>query len=130
MILVLSLILNFTLLQCIREDDEHGTPSTQHYYLLPCFFLFDRCHKVMNVVLKKMGSAIYDSSVLLKSDKCSQHIKNCLNKVNAVTSVLLLMHKDAKLRQIMSLFKENIDNIVEPVISLQVGSTLMNKKNY
>jgi len=84
----------------------------------------------MNVVLKKMGSAIYDSSVLLKSDKCSQHIKNCLNKVNAVTSVLLLMHKDAKLRQIMSLFKENIDNIVEPVISLQVGSTLMNKKNY
>ncbi|KAK8466466.1 hypothetical protein PHAVU_008G104000 [Phaseolus vulgaris] len=117
--------------QCIPEDDEQGTPSaqlsTQHYYLLPCFFLFDRCHKVMNLVLKRMGSAIYDSSLLLKSDKCSQHIRNCLNKVNAVTSVLLLMHKEAKLQQIMSLFKENIDNIVEQVISLQSSGKISMK---
>ncbi|TKY65839.1 Testis-expressed sequence 10 protein [Spatholobus suberectus] len=110
--------------QCIPEDgDEQGTPSiqlsTRHYYLLPCFFLFDRCHKIMNLVLKRMGSAITESSLSAISDKCTQHTRNCLTRVNAVTSVLLLMHKDAKLQQIMSLFKEDIDNITQQVLSLQ-----------
>ncbi|XP_054819603.1 uncharacterized protein LOC129318695 isoform X2 [Prosopis cineraria] len=48
--------------QCIPEDDDKHTLSNQlstlHYYLLPCFFLFDRCHKLMNLVLKSMRSAI------------------------------------------------------------------------
>ncbi|RDY09389.1 hypothetical protein CR513_06240, partial [Mucuna pruriens] len=110
--------------QCIPEDgDEQGTPSIQlstwHYYLLPCFFLFDRCHKLMNLVLKRMGSAITESSLSSISDKGTQHTRNCLIRVNAVTSVLLLMHNDAKLQQIMSLFKEDIDNIIQQVLSLQ-----------
>ncbi|RDX92488.1 Testis-expressed protein 10, partial [Mucuna pruriens] len=111
-------------MQCIPEDgDEQGTPSiqlsTRHYYLLPCFFLFDRCHKLMNLVLKRMGSAITESSLSSISDKGTQHTRNCLIRVNAVTSVLLLMHNDAKLQQIMSLFKEDIDNIIQQVLSLQ-----------
>lgn len=36
------------------------------------------------------------------------------------------MHKDAKLQKIMSLFKEDIDNIAQKVLSLQVCLTLMN----
>ncbi|KAL2318607.1 hypothetical protein Fmac_032483 [Flemingia macrophylla] len=111
-------------LLCVSEDgDEHGTPSirssTKHYYLLPCFFLFDRCHRLMNLVLKRMGSSITESSLLPVSDKCTQHTRGRVIRVNAVTSVLLLMHKDDKLQQIMYLFKEDIDNIIQQVLSLQ-----------
>ncbi|XP_027349391.1 uncharacterized protein LOC113860993 isoform X2 [Abrus precatorius] len=109
---------------CIPEDDdEQGTSSIQlstlHYYLLPCFFLFDRCHKLMNLVLKTMGSAITKSSLSPISDNCTQHTRNCLIRVNAVTSILLFMHKDAKLQQILALFKEDIDNIIQQILSLQ-----------
>lgn len=115
--------------QCIPEDgDEQGTPSiqlsTRHYYLLPCFFLFDRCHKLMNLVLKRMGSAITESSLSPISDKCTQHTRNCLDRVNAVTSVLFLMHKDAKLQPIMSLFKEDIDNVIHKVFSLKTSGRI------
>ncbi|XP_047152629.1 uncharacterized protein LOC124824261 isoform X3 [Vigna umbellata] len=120
--------------QCVPEDDGQRTPSFPFsfrcYYTVPCFFMLDRCHELMNLVLKKLGSVIYDSSVLLKSDKCSQDVRNCLNKVNAVTSALSLLHGDPQTRRIMSLYKKNIDNVIEQVICLQVGSTLMNKKNY
>ncbi|KAK7244813.1 hypothetical protein RIF29_39640 [Crotalaria pallida] len=111
--------------QCIPEgDDEQHPPSVQtralHYYLLPCFFLFDRCHKLVNLVLKSMGSAITDSTLLAMSDNCiQQQTRNCLIRVNAITSVIVLMHKDVKLQQIMSLFKEDVDNITRKVHSLQ-----------
>lgn len=110
--------------QCIPEDgDEQGFPSTQfstrHYHLLPSFNLFDRCHKLMNLVLKRMGSAITEINLSLISDKSTQHTRNSLTRVNAVTSVLLLMHKDPRLKQIMSSFKEDLDNILQQVLSLQ-----------
>ncbi|BAT82241.1 hypothetical protein LR48_Vigan07g234800 [Vigna angularis] len=109
--------------QCVPEDDGQRTPSFPFsfrcYYTVPCFFMLDRCHELMNLVLKKLGSVIYDSSVLLKSDKCSQDVRNCLNKVNAVTSALSLLHGDPQTRRIMSLYKKNIDDVIEQVICLQ-----------
>jgi pre-rRNA-processing protein IPI1 len=74
----------------------------------------------MGYVLKTMGSAITESSFSLENDNGTQHIGNCLTRVNTVASVLVLMHKDAKLQQIMSEFKEDIDNIIQKVLSLQV----------
>jgi pre-rRNA-processing protein IPI1 len=68
----------------------------------------------MGYVLKTMGSAITESSISL------ENMANCLTRVNTVASVLVLMHKDAKLQQIMSEFKEDIDNIIQNVLSLQV----------
>ena len=73
-----------------------------------------------------MGSAITESSLWPVSDNCTQHTRNWLIRVNSVASVLLLMDKDPKLQQIMSSFKEDIDNIIQNVLSLQVSSTLMN----
>ncbi|KAE9590793.1 putative pre-rRNA-processing protein IPI1/Testis-expressed sequence 10 protein [Lupinus albus] len=112
--------------QCIPDDDdEQHSPSIQsnalYYYLLPCFFLLDRCHKLMNLVLKTMGSAITDSSLFPMSDNCTQQTRNCLIRVNTIASVIVLMHKDAKLKQIMSIFKEDIDNIAQKVLTLQLS---------
>ncbi|XP_027928988.1 uncharacterized protein LOC114185458 isoform X2 [Vigna unguiculata] len=117
--------------QCIPEDDEQRPPpdqfSLRFIYILPCFFMFDRCHKILNLVLKKMGSVIYDCSLLLNSDKSYQDVRNCVNKVNAATSVVLFMHKDVTIRQILSLFKENLDNVLEQVISLQSSGKISMK---
>ncbi|XP_052728910.1 uncharacterized protein LOC108329266 isoform X2 [Vigna angularis] len=115
--------------QCVPEDDgQTSFPfSLRRYYAVPCFFMLDRCHELMNLVLKKMGSVIYDSSVLLKSDKCCQDVRNCLNKVNAVTSALSLLHGDPQIRRIMSPYKKNIDNVIEQVISLQSSGEISMK---
>ncbi|XP_012574851.1 uncharacterized protein [Cicer arietinum] len=123
--------------QCIPEGGEKQHIASNQlsaiYYLLPCFFLFDRCHKLMGYVLKTMGSAITESSLSLKTDNGTQHMGNCLTRVNAVASVLVLMHKDAKLQHIMSEFKEDIDNIVQKVLSLQsskqISLTIEEKHN-
>ncbi|XP_045795864.1 uncharacterized protein LOC123890321 [Trifolium pratense] len=114
--------------QRIPEDGEEQSITSNHlspiYYLLPCFFLFDRCHQLMGYVLKTMGSAITESSFSLENDNGTQHTRNCLTRVNTVASVLVLMHKDAKLQQIMSEFKEDIDNIIQKVISLQTSKQI------
>ncbi|GAU17504.1 hypothetical protein TSUD_340470 [Trifolium subterraneum] len=119
--------------QCIPEDGEEQSNTSNQlspiYYLLPCFFLFDRCHQLMGYVLKTMGSAITESSFSLENDNCTQHKGNCLTRVNTVASVLVLMHKDAKLQQIMSEFKEDIDNIRQKVLSLQVSNYIEENVN-
>lgn len=110
-------------MQLIQEDgEEQRIPSNRLstiYYLLPCFLLFDRCHKLMGYVLKTMGSTITESSLSLKNDNGTQHMGNCLNRLSIVVSVLVLMHKDAKLQQIMSKFKEDTDNIIHEISLLK-----------
>ncbi|KAI9090707.1 hypothetical protein K1719_028560 [Acacia pycnantha] len=107
--------------KCIPEDDDKHTLSnrlsTLHYYLLPCFFLFDRCHKLMNLVLKSMRSTIGGNFSAI-SDTCIQSRKAFYNRVNAVASLLLLMQKDPKLQQILSLFKADIDNILQVYLQI------------
>ncbi|PNY05974.1 hypothetical protein L195_g002436 [Trifolium pratense] len=119
--------------QRIPEDGEEQSITSNQlspiYYLLPCFFLFDRCHQLMGYVLKTMGSAITESSFSLENDNGTQHTRNCLTRVNTVASVLVLMQKDAKLQQIMSEFKEDIDNIIQKVISLQVSNYIEENVN-
>ncbi|KAF7818845.1 Pre-rRNA-processing protein IPI1 isoform A [Senna tora] len=105
-----------------ENDDEHNLSSRLsilQYYLLPCFFLFDRCYKLMNLVLRSMGSTIRESSLSAVSDICTQSRKGCSGRVYAVTSLLSMMHKDPKLQPLMSLFKADIDNIQQEVLSLQ-----------
>lgn len=74
----------------------------------------------MGYVLKTMGSAITESSLSLKNDNGTQHMGYCLTRVNTVVSILVLMHKDAKLQHIMSEFKEDIGNITHVVRLLKV----------
>lgn len=124
------MIIYSTVPQCIPEDDdERQIPSNRpHYYLLPCFSLFDQCRELTSNVLKTMGSAITESSLYPISDDGTQHTRNYLSGVNSVASVLVLMHKDAKMQRIMSAFKEDINNIIHKVYSLQV--TLTSMSNY
>ncbi|KAE8125193.1 hypothetical protein FH972_020026 [Carpinus fangiana] len=103
---------------CIQEDHEEPNASicTLHYYLIPCFFFFDRSHKLLDLVLKMMGSLITDSSSSLFPPK---YATDCSSRINAVVSVLVFMHKDVKVQQIISSLKAEVDHILRKILSFQ-----------
>ncbi|KAF3442742.1 hypothetical protein FNV43_RR16659 [Rhamnella rubrinervis] len=96
---------------CIPEDEDTDPihSRTRCYYLLPCFFLFDRSHELLNLVLKTLGSLIDHN----------QHTANHSSIAGAIVSVLLSMRKDVKVWQIISSFKANIDSMLQNIICLQ-----------
>lgn len=110
-------------MQCIAEDDGKASGSISSspcsYYLVPCFFLFDKSHKLLSLVLKSLGSWINKSLSLLPRNHtlCETDISS---RVDAIVSVLLLLHKDDKIWQIISSFKAEIDCILQSVSSIQV----------
>ncbi|KAB1219903.1 Testis-expressed sequence 10 protein [Morella rubra] len=109
--------------QCIPE--AHDKPNTYvpalRYYLLPCFFLFDRSRKLLALVLKTMGSLITESSSLLFSPKHMQLSTDCSSRINAIVSILVLMYKEVKVQKNLSSHKADVDHILQKILSLQVG---------
>ncbi|KAK0587618.1 hypothetical protein LWI29_025899 [Acer saccharum] len=108
---------------CNPEDDDDTTESahiqTCCYYFLPCFFLFDRCHKLLKLALDVMGSQITESTTSPLSQNYIQYAMDRSNRINAMVSTLVLMHKDAKVKKIISLFKVEMVHILQIVHSLQ-----------
>lgn len=104
---------------CFQEDHKEPNISVPRlgYYLLPCFFFFDRSHKLLNLVLKMMGSLITGSTLLHSSPR---YATDCSSRINAIISILVSMHNDAKVRQIISPLKAEIDHILQRILSLQV----------
>ncbi|XP_020535669.1 testis-expressed protein 10 isoform X2 [Jatropha curcas] len=107
---------------CVPGDDEESMGSvhvlTRGYYILPCFFLFDRSPKLLNLVLDVMSSSITQSSSLSSSGH-TRYTRSYSSRINAIVSILLLMHKDAKMQQIISSARAEIDLISENICSLQ-----------
>ncbi|XP_059428250.1 uncharacterized protein LOC132162022 isoform X2 [Corylus avellana] len=108
---------------CIQEDHEEPNVSipTLRYYLIPCFFFFDRSRKLLDLVLKMMGSLITDSSSSLFPPK---YATDCSSRINAIVSVLILMHKDVKVQQIISSLKPEIDHILQKILSFQSSEAI------
>lgn len=117
-------ILNYSLPSVQRIPEIHDKPNTSvpalRYYLLPCFLLFDRSRKLLALVLKTMGSLITESSSLLFSPKHIQLSMDCSSRINAIVSILVLMHKEVKVQKIISSHKADVDHMLQKVLSLQV----------
>lgn len=115
-------------MQCIPEEDH-----TWCYYLLPCFFLFDRSNKLLKLVLNVIGSCLIDSSLLLPYHTSTKYASNGLSQINAIVSLLLFLYKDNKVQKIISLFRTEIGSILQSIASLQVWFCSMHyssKKTY
>lgn len=114
------------LMQCTAEEDKvvPGSicSSACCYYLTPCFVLFDKSHELLNVVLKTLRSWITKSSLACLTPDQTRYTTEISSRVDAVVSLLQLMHKDDKIWQIISSFKAEIDCILESIIVLQVLS--------
>ncbi|KAG2242093.1 hypothetical protein Bca4012_012675 [Brassica carinata] len=114
------------IVKCIPEDKESSSlyNETCHYYLLPCYFMFDRSSKLTEEVLKRMQSIVSENTKALESVQDRESGRNSLDLIQSVVSVVLLMHNDVKVRKIISSSKSEIDLILQNVISLQSsGST-------
>ncbi|XP_021639519.2 uncharacterized protein LOC110634708 isoform X3 [Hevea brasiliensis] len=95
---------------CVRGDDAEPMEAhvrAQMYYIVPCFFLFDRSRKLLHLVLNGMGSLITKSTTGHSS------------RINDIVSVLMLMHRDAKMKQIISSSRAEIDHISQSIRLLQ-----------
>ncbi|KAA8518461.1 hypothetical protein F0562_015935 [Nyssa sinensis] len=66
-----------------------------------------------------MGSLITENSSTLSSRNCSQNTTDHSSKISAIVSVILLMHEDVKLQQILSSCKAEIDCIVQNLFAFQ-----------
>ncbi|KAJ0266271.1 Ipi1_N domain-containing protein [Hirschfeldia incana] len=114
------------IVKCIPEDKENSSLYNQTclYYLVPCYFLFERSSKLTEEVLKRMQSTVSENTKALESDQDRESGRNSLDLIQSVVSVVLLMHNDVKVRKIISSSKSEIDLILQSVISLQSsGST-------
>ncbi|CAN7141703.1 unnamed protein product [Brassica rapa subsp. narinosa] len=114
------------IVKCIPEDKENSSLYIQTclYYLIPCYFMFERSSKLTEEVLKRMQSIVSENTKALESDQDRESGRNSLNLIQCVVSVVLLMHNDVKVRKIISSSKSEIDLILQDVISLQSsGST-------
>lgn len=110
-------------MQCIPEDKENSCLYNQTclYYLVPCYFLFERSSKLTEEVLKRMQFIVSENTKALESvvqDRESG--RSSLDLIQSIVSVILLMHNDVKVRKIISSSKSEIDLILQNVISLQV----------
>lgn len=101
------------------DDDEAAVAVLErmtHYYVIPCLFLFDRSRKLLKLVLKTMESLISDRRSLSCSENGSHRTDHSTNVITIVY-VLQMMHKDFKIRHILSSFKAEIECMLR---SLQV----------
>ncbi|KAL9811648.1 putative testis-expressed protein 10/pre-rRNA-processing protein Ipi1 [Arabidopsis thaliana] len=116
------------IVNCIPEDKERSYLYMQTclYYLLPCYFLFDRSSKLTEQVLKRMRSMVSENVKALESVQDRESGRDSLNLIQCIVSVILLMHNDVKVRKIISSSKSEIDLILQNVYTLQVSfSTLL-----
>uniref|UniRef100_A0A1J3DZ73 Testis-expressed sequence 10 protein-like protein n=1 Tax=Noccaea caerulescens TaxID=107243 RepID=A0A1J3DZ73_NOCCA len=115
------------IVKSIPEDKEKSSylyMQTCLYYLVPCYFLFDRSSKLTEEVLKRMQSIVSENTKALESVQDRESGRNSLNLIQHIVSVVLLMHNDVKLRKIISSSKAEIDLILQNVVSFQSsGST-------
>ncbi|CAN1730291.1 hypothetical protein LINPERHAP1_LOCUS892 [Linum perenne] len=103
--------------QQIQEDSDPAEyVEASRYYLVPCFFLFDRSHRILDLILTTMVSLIQEhiTSVSPNDDAGSR----VSSKIESIVGVLLLMHREAKIWRLVCSSKDDLAHISRSVQSL------------
>lgn len=104
---------------CIPEEVSKSTiiirTSRSRDYLLPCLLLFYRSNKLLNLVLNSMGSLVSENRSTLSDQYATDHS----SRIKAIVSVILLIHADARMQQILPSCKAEIDLILQNIQGLQ-----------
>ncbi|KAJ9549970.1 hypothetical protein OSB04_022513, partial [Centaurea solstitialis] len=79
--------------------------SKRHYYVLPCFLLFYRSEKLLKDVMNVLTSLTFDG-------QNGAAMMELSSRIIAVVRVLLLMHEDVRIWQILSCYKQEIDSLL------------------
>ncbi|KAG5628678.1 hypothetical protein H5410_000395 [Solanum commersonii] len=107
----------------IAEEDDESTKflirQTRDYYLLPCFFLFDRSNMLLNQILEVMESFIRGNASSLLPHQKGALAKDHSSRILSVVSVLLLVLGDTKMQKLLLSCKTAIRNILESMHTLE-----------
>ncbi|XP_049371203.1 uncharacterized protein LOC125836149 isoform X1 [Solanum verrucosum] len=107
----------------IAEEDDESTKflirQTRDYYLLPCFFLFDRSNMLLNQILEVMESFIRGNASSLLPHQKGALAKDHSSRILSVVSVLLLVLRDIKMQKLLLSCKTAIRNILESMHTLE-----------
>lgn len=94
--------------------------STWEYFIFPCFGLFEASHDILHHVLETFASLITWSSSSLPSQHQNRYATYLPNTVEAIVSILDVVVKYVIFRKILSLFKEEVELILQKIVCLQV----------
>ncbi|MFS8032386.1 putative pre-rRNA-processing protein Ipi1 [Helianthus anomalus] len=96
----------------IGSDNTIRT-SRNRYYTLPCFLLFHRSEKILYDVLNVMSSFISGPSFDGQND---HDMNNHSIRIVAAVNVILLMHEDVRVREILSRYKKEIGSVLQNIV--------------
>ncbi|KAI5658924.1 hypothetical protein M9H77_27717 [Catharanthus roseus] len=106
---------------CIQDDREPSAIEKINdscYYLLPCFFLFDRSSNLLYLFLNSLKSLIAEEVPLLSP----HHTQTKINHSNGICTILyllLLLLEDIKMKRVLLSHKTQIESITQEVAKLQ-----------
>ncbi|XP_043726037.1 testis-expressed protein 10 homolog [Telopea speciosissima] len=98
----------------IPENDDGSSDSIRLrnclYLLIPCFFLFDRSDKFLNLVLDLMGSSISENNSSV------EYALVLSRKISAIASIILFMYKDVKIQRRLLLCRVEVNQILQNIL--------------
>lgn len=106
-------------MQNFQEDDQDSmsviSEKRRQYYLLPSFYLIYGSKRLSSLVLNVMGSLVSEASPSVDRS----------TTICRIASVLLLMYKDTKVRQILSSCKIEMETVLQNILNLQVRISIL-----
>ncbi|KAI3970590.1 hypothetical protein MKX01_024237 [Papaver californicum] len=106
------------------ESNDKDQMRICQYYLVPCFFLFDRSDRLLTLVLNLMGSLIAGAKPSHPSHQCNEPAFDRSNRISMITSILIFMHGDVKLRRALSSCKAEMTYILQNLLSVQSSNEI------
>ncbi|KAH6762130.1 hypothetical protein C2S52_019563 [Perilla frutescens var. hirtella] len=101
-----------SVLSNVQEDDQESTSTIsvkrRQYYLLPSFYLIYGSKRLLGLVLNVMGTWVCEVRPSV----------DCSTTICRIASVLLLMHKDIKVSQILPSCKIEMETMLQNLLSL------------
>ncbi|PON97424.1 Pre-rRNA-processing protein IPI1/Testis-expressed sequence 10 protein [Trema orientale] len=107
--------------RCIPKYDHENSMcvNTWERFISPCLSLFDASHKLLHHVLETFASLITGSSLSLPSHDQKQYATDRSNTIDAIVSILHVMHECPKAPKILPSFKEDVSRILHNISCLQ-----------
>ncbi|GAB4849228.1 hypothetical protein Ancab_004039 [Ancistrocladus abbreviatus] len=105
-----------------EDDDECNINNfihSYHYYLLPCFFLFDRSVKLLKLVLDMLESLTLDWDPTPFSHYDTRIASDHLRRIRATVAVLLMISKNTKVQRLLSSCQLEMNRVLQGILSLQ-----------
>ncbi|KAK1278529.1 hypothetical protein QJS04_geneDACA022239 [Acorus gramineus] len=103
-----------------NNDEMHNQQMLMcQYFIQPCILLFIGSEKLLNLVLGLLDSAVVEYDQAPFSHSGAESMFELSNRVQAVASILIIMHKHVRLHPRLSSSRAAIKTILQKIHGLQ-----------